>query len=778
MHKLLSLSLLAAILLASPGCGAVPAAQPQAHAPAAIPPGQWAYPIPEDALRPQVAPQIAPAALSPELPSRASLVDDFERIALDEGWTREARPPEAASGRIARRPGTGFEQSFGLSIRHDGAGFAGADGPVSATELAYAIPASVRHSIRQQGARVSAAFFDDMANAGQHVGLALRGEEVGTGDAGAISIGIWPDLSRDFYVYCVRQNAALGRQNCIPTHKRRSSGWHTLQINVTPKGSYAAIDGESLSFWPATYLPARGTVAEGGLNTRLASADEIALFVRDAGGDRRYAFDQLALEPYPPFVSEAALAEEKLRLFLSSYENLALFRDAQGNKHQRFDDNKFPVFDPAIIQRLAHAHALRYLLDGGGDRNHPDYIKAVDVIRYMVGFYNYSDDYLQAWNDPDLNNEGKGDPLNHYLGVIHANKLLNVAWLLWDDLPDDLRQRLAGSSGERPGVLIHMARRVERLMADDANITAWARPQYAARSKQESNGWLAVYFFNMAMAFQSHPNAGCWYEYAKFFALNTFSTGQSSSVGVCDGSGNVLKTISVTTRTINDDLLVDEHDYHPNVQYTFGSVNILSVMQLLNRRLRGGDEPAFGHRVPEVYERVLAFVDLYAFQFKGPQITRRTIDSSGRIVEYPFVDVTQHYSPFKPSRRDEGIADASSLTIYRTLAELYGERLNSSRNLAGVPQREFVSDDIARHSAEFIHYTRDGYLWKPTGAYGESLPPETPLVGVFNGVPLLTLLNNHAYTLQQNGTVANDMLGAIQYFDLRVSGKFKALALP
>jgi hypothetical protein len=140
--------------------------------------------------------------------------------------------------------------------------------------------------------------------------------------------------------------------------------------------------------------------------------------------------------------------------------------------------------------------------------------------------------------------------------------------------------------------------------------------------------------------------------------------------------------------------------------------------------------------------------------------------------------VTQHYSPFKPSRRDEGIADASSLTIYRTLAELYGERLNSSRNLAGVPQREFVSDDIARHSAEFIHYTRDGYLWKPTGAYGESLPPETPLVGVFNGVPLLTLLNNHAYTLQQNGTVANDMLGAIQYFDLRVSGKFKALALP
>jgi hypothetical protein len=737
-----------------------------------------AYPIPDEI---RSAPDPAPQALADALVHvTGATVDDFEQAHSQDNWERLLPETSAGESLSQRAAGKGVDASHALALRHDGAGYQGAQGPASQTQLSYSVPQDVRALSAERGLRVSVAFFDELRTDDQQVGLAVTGSDSSADNLSTIMIGIWPELSRDYYVFCTRQDSVVRRQHCQPTPKRRSAGWHTLQINITPLGSYAKVDGENFSYLPSVYLANTTQTSDGGINDRLSSPIELALFVRDAStAGRAYYFDNLAADHFPALLSETALAEENLRLFLRSYENLKLFKNTNGTLVDRYEPGFEAAFNTGILQRLAHAHATRYLIDHAGSRDGLDYQKTTDIIRYMIDSYNYSSDaFLGAWNDPDLNNEGFNDPLNHHLGVITANKLLAISWLLWDELPDDLKRRLAGTNGGQSGVLVDMARKLELLMSSDANIRAWERNEYIGRSKQESNGWFTIFFSGMSLAFPEHPNATCWYNYARFFAQNAFTLNDPTSVGLCDGSGQLVGTINVSTKTINDDLTVDEHHYHPNIQYTLTTVNILTVARMFHKRIRGADDAAFGQRVPEVYAKALDYLDLKTFRYKGAQLQRRWTDSTGAMIPWPFVNAKVNYSPFKPSRKDEGIGDASSMVMYRVIAEIYGDSLNNSANIATIPPDEFVSDDIASHNATYVHFMREGYLWKPTDVYGAALPSETPLTGVFDGLPFETLTGNHMYTLQQNSVVVNDMLGHLLYYDPRLSVTLKPLSLP
>jgi hypothetical protein len=732
------------------------------------PGGTWGYPVPGEMVVPKVGPQSAP--VEPPLVVPAAPIDAFEAPLSPEVWPAAA---QLAPQVVARRAGKGINNSYALALRHDGVGSVTGSGPLSTTELVYALSPAEQDVTRAQGVRVSVAFYDDMRDPDNQIGLVVRGIDAVTGEPTAIAVGIWPSRSKDFYVYCARIDAGVQRDECMPTPRKRSTGWHTLQINVTPKGSYGKIDNESFSYLPAFYSVGTTRVTSGSVNGGLLVADEAALFVRGQGtGDSEWYFDNFDVVPYPPFLGDTAVAEDKVREFLRSYEGLKLFKRADDTLVARYEPGLRPVFAPSLLQRIGNAYIARYLMDAPGNREHPDYQRSVDIIRYMADSYNY--DGQSGWNAPS----SSSDPLDNHFGAITANKLLNNAWLMWPDLPDDLKRQLAARTGERPGIFVDLARKLEQLLANDSYVNAWARPEYIGTSKQEGVSWLAIYFLNIALAFGDHPNAACWHNYARFFANNALSANETWSVTVCDGNGNGVKTIAVTTRTISDDMTVDEHLYHPNISYTTSTVNILSVMRLLNRRIRGSDEPAFGHRVPEVYTRALEFVDLRNFQFKGSRVTRRGSGSNGEIVPVPFLDPQAFFSPYKLSRRQEGVADATSMTMFRTLAEVYGAQLNDARLIATVPPDEFAGDDIARHNAEYVHYIYDGYLWKATPIYKDALPAEVPLTGVLNGVPYNEFINNHTFMLQQNATSVNDILGQLQYFDQRLSSRYTPLTVP
>ena len=159
-----------------------------------------------------------------------------------------------------------------------------------------------------------------------------------------------------------------------------------------------------------------------------------------------------------------------------------------------------------------------------------------------------------------------------------------AAWLVWQQLPDDVRLMIA------------------RMVEHEANRFNKRRPDSGVErdTKAEENAWNSEIIALAACMLPQHPNAGLWHERAIVYMLNSFSRQQDlTSDRTVDGKPLRERLTAVT---IHPDFSLENHNrVHPDY-LTTGS---LMLRNALLYRAAGRDIPeSTFFNVPETYALV------------------------------------------------------------------------------------------------------------------------------------------------------------------------------
>lgn len=514
-----------------------------------------------------------------------------------------------------------------------------------------------------QTGRISVWIYDDLSNVTTYTYFSVSDQ----GYTDGVSVGIKPDVSTANYVYCPSPNFS----GCIDTGMRRTTGWQHFKIFVTPKGTYGKINNISFSSFPDNAVnPA--------VNTKFTKFKRINLGV--TGAQRKIAFfDYAGADIFPPAPSDTEIAKQFINLYLTSYGNLDIqnmdrmikVRESEYCSHTyNWDDDGDPTTP------------LEFCRDTGDRSKGPHQWWENQFIHMITGMLNTSLAHISVYKDT-----GNMDSLNKAISIIElsranlslgktndpgvqfivassANTLSLASWAIWDQLTPTQRQNITT-------YLINQGNYTNQnyILRTEENM-------HISNSPGEENAYTALFLNNLAIMYRHLPESRAWAEKAKLLGFHTFTRDETYG--------------GYTTRTIYDDYTFDNHQYHPHAGYGLGTAYVLAAVEQWNKKHLGSSPSVWRHNTLNVWQKMQQYVNYRDFQYKGQLITR----------------LNNEPNAFYPSGKDDWGGNASSMTMYRMMKDIYG--LNSISD----PSIGFSTTDLARHAAEYDYYIKSGYLWR------------------------------------------------------------------
>lgn len=581
------------------------------------------------------------------------------------------------------------------------------------------------------------------------------------GKKGGISLGVNPAVSKDNYTYCPTQDLA----GCLSSPIKRTKGWHSFTVRVTPLGAFGLIDQNNLAVLS-------GNRINKALNYELQTFGRINLGINTTTDTNTYYFDSLTVKKQVKTPNSQEIAYQFVDKYLASYGDLSVddidklikaresdfcpvdyawayqttARCPTDNSTKRpqwhYKEQLFHVYDSLLI--TAGAHGVRYRRTG----NEQDLQKVIDVISYVDGEYPR---WRQQVESCDLLEK------HCVTGSIVGLILGHVSWLVWDDLDVKLQISIT-----------------EHLMAEGQYFTSHLKPfdGYIGNSAGEENSWMASYLDRLSLIFRQRYESKPFYEKAKVLGFHSLSKGESYA--------------GISTQTIYQDYLFDNHNFHPHPTYGTITAFSLSSLEYLRKSITGVSTPEYWHNAEKVWQKMAEFIDFRDFQYKGEKISvvspsrgdkslkinkngQKVIDSNSRdIFTPPSKDAgSLHYSPvgislgvndqtqeigFGVTGKNDWGADAAGMTQYQLMSELYGSQPVKDDSTG------FSTDDIAVQAQDYIHYVRSGVLWKPEKdlvSFNEMLIDE----------PTDDRNNRMSYKWYENASFVWEFVSHFYYFD-------------
>lgn len=538
------------------------------------------------------------------------------------------------------------------------------------------------------------------------------------GNKGGASLGIYPKISKDHYVYCPTQEL----NGCMTSTVQRTPGWHKLTLRVTPLGTLGLIDNYNLAVLPANAI----TKA---LNTNLVSFGRINLGINTTSDSSEYYFDDLTVTPLQPVPDINTLSLSFIQQYLAIYSNISV-KNVDELIKARLDDfcpvdydwngptgpkcpvdgstkrpiwhykeQLFHVYDALLM--TAGAHGLRYDKLGNPD----DLTKSKEIIEYINAQY---PNWRQREEECQLLEK------HCVTGSIVGLILGHVSWLVWDDLDVDTQISITN-----------------HLMAEGAFYYKHLRPfsGYIGNSGGEENSWMASYLDRLSLIFRQRYETAPWYEKAKLIAFHALSTGEEYG--------------GITTQTIYPDYLFDNHNYHPHPTYGSMTAFTLASLDFLRKDITGILTPEYEHNVANVWKKMSEFIDFRDFQYKGTKIKTVKATKPDRLSKkakrdtsvlnstisdlFSFTDIPTKpliYTPlgvsigssdtldetqggFGVTGKNDWGADAAGLTQYSIMKDVIG--VNTVKD----SETGFTTNDLLQHAIDYMFYVRSGTLWKP-----------------------------------------------------------------
>lgn len=159
---------------------------------------------------------------------------------------------------------------------------------------------------------------------------------------------------------------------------------------------------------------------------------------------------------------------------------------------------------------------------------------------------------------------------DHWQSAYWTASVGKAAWLLWDDLPDDVKVMCAR-------MIVHEANRYNTRPPDNGE---WLD------TKAEENAWNSEAIALADCMFPQHPNAALWHERVIVYMMNAFSTAADhKDKTIVDGKPVKAR---VTTTCIHSDFTLDNHNrMHPDYLSTF----TLNLRNALDYKMVGREIP-------------------------------------------------------------------------------------------------------------------------------------------------------------------------------------------
>jgi len=396
------------------------------------------------------------------------------------------------------------------------------------------------------------------------------------GNQQGIAVGVWPEKFTDQITYYHTGN--INRFTLKNYISREPNKWHTLEIIVTPYGSYAKYDNQNLSTIPNQ----EGAKALYKNHPHFRRINLGNLFNTQG----TYYFDK---------VEVIAIPELSSPLDISRY----FVREAVENPAKFLQQN-------SLLQ--AAALAMDQYFNGV---DHANEIKTKTT------------DYANSLSLPFTN----ARDFNFNVINPHSNDLW---WLsaVWGYLEEPIKNQIAQKWIKALDEIVVHTDPAQPFPADNPNFTSefysycpeqekFPYSSWQGNTSAEEISWAARVLSMGAVLFSNHTRASIWKEYARFYAFHTRSKGESLSQ-----TGNSYLYLpdnlkNWRSRTIFDDGLFDNHDFHPNPQYASGSVNGSYLTAKLYQKLRQPTFPELLHNVNEVYEKsVLPYIDTEYWRWK------------------------------------------------------------------------------------------------------------------------------------------------------------------
>jgi len=439
-----------------------------------------------------------------------------------------------------------------------------------------------------------------------------------------LSIGIKPAVSSSNYVYCPTERL----EGCMDSGIPRTKGWHELKIFVTPKGSYGKIDKKTLTTLPANQI-------NHPVNTSFTQFQRINFGVQGTSGSGKVYFDFAYIPNIPPAPSDPEIARIAIKTFIDTYP-LDLNTVGQLIEKRKADKKWYPNSTHIYITLLniSNIYTADYLITGQTS----SLAKAIETIRYVV----------------ERKNDWYGD---NFLMSLVTYYIVRNSWPIWQNLPLDLQAKIRDLGREAGNFLL-----TQNPLSD-----------YINDSKGEENNWKAIALDALSSAFSDMPESSLWFEKARIFAFHSLSRYETFG--------------GITTRTIYDDYLFDNHNLHPNPSYALGVVASLANITYRNQKMKGYSPEEYKQNAFEVWKKMKEYIDFRNFYFKGWKISGPDVIKTGR---------------------DDWNDDALAPIVYRFIKEVFGD------NSVSDPETGFSTSDLARHAMEYFYYTRlvsDPFVW-------------------------------------------------------------------
>jgi hypothetical protein len=560
----------------------------------------------------------------------------------------------------------------GLRIKHTGAS--------SYTSAFY------RFTTPQTG-RLAGWFYDDMSQPQASVTFSATNDA----ETEVVSVGIRTQTEggTQYYVYCTVPD----KTQCINSKVKRTAGWHSWKVFVTPKGSYGKIDEMTLSNLNAP----KGSQI---LNTRLTSFQRIKVTasgqnlstVSNTNSSGYFYFDQIFMYTYPAPKDSLAIYDRVLDIYLESYPDIdianidKLIWARKGefcSKDYDWDRATAATTDDVcpdtgdrskgplwwFYDQLGHVHSsilndgriheVKYLRQG--DPKHLQ--KAIADINYLLG---------QVKKIKDSKQGSSIAPVS--LGV--------NAWLIWNKLDVTTQNTIRTM--------------IEEQATTASNATPQIRSKYISDSGGEENVYPANDIFNLALLMQGNP-AGLTdklRQKAKCYAFHGFTKDES----YCGFKSRTIYGGLGDTSLNTENFKFDNHGFHSHPAYAVGVATTLSNMSTRSKITFNEDPGEFHHNATDVYKKMQKYIDYSTFRFKGEkiQVVGPDVNHNG-LIDDPLVDPINY---FQKTGKDDWGRDA--MQVFPVF------NVNSFTD----PDTGITYPDILKHAQEFTYYIRDNYVWQ------------------------------------------------------------------
>ncbi|HUS46778.1 MAG TPA: hypothetical protein VM098_01565, partial [Phycisphaerae bacterium] len=197
--------------------------------------------------------------------------------------------------------------------------------------------------------------------------------------------------------------------------------------------------------------------------------------------------------------------------------------------------------------------------------------------------------YVVATHATGTRKTSDGKPWgNAWQSAYWAQMLGRSAWLLWDDLPEDLREG------------------VRRVVAHEAERFVGATPPHRVRgdTKAEENAWNSEIFSAAMLIMPDDLRRPAWEKACQKWVMSSFLRPADEKCNTIVDGRPVAEQF--TGANVYDDFTLENHGFvHPDYMQCFG----LSLGSALDYRLSGRRPPeALLYNVPGIYENLKWFV--------------------------------------------------------------------------------------------------------------------------------------------------------------------------